>query len=279
MQHDQLLNAVADIAITAGERILAVYNQADAVAVDFKSDNSPITEADRQAHNLICERLATLTPNIPVLSEESKLVDFAIRKNWQTYWLVDPLDGTKEFVKRNGEFTVNIALIENGIATLGVVHVPVTGVTYSGSSKTGAFVQRGNGDRESIAVARITENTTRLQIVASRSHRDEQLTRIVQSLREKFAEVNEVSMGSSLKICLLAEGKADFYPRLAPTSEWDTAAAHAVLSAAGGEIVNLEFMPLRYNQKSSLLNPYFLALGDQLFDWRAVLSGQLDKPE
>jgi len=277
MQHAQLLNTVEDIAIAAGDRILGVYNQADGVAVDFKSDNSPITEADRQAHDLICERLTVLTPDIPVLSEESKPVDFAIRKNWQSYWLVDPLDGTKEFVKRNGEFTVNIALIENGVATLGVVHVPVTGVTYSGASKTGAFVQRGTGDREAIAVTRITESTTRLQIVASRSHRDEQLTRIVQSLREKFAEVNEVSMGSSLKICLLAEGKADFYPRLAPTSEWDTAAAHAVLSAAGGEIVDLQFMPLRYNQKSLLLNPYFLALGDQLFDWRGVLSGQLDK--
>jgi len=276
MQDEQLLAAVEDIALAAGISILEIYNQTGTVAVDYKADASPITAADRRAHKLICSRLAILTPDIPVLSEESQLLEFAIRKNWQTYWLVDPLDGTKEFVKRNGEFTVNIALIENGRATLGVVHVPVKHSTYSGSLTAGAFVTHGTADREKIVASQLAGSTVRLRVVASRSHRDAQLERLLQSLGDVFAEVEEVTMGSSLKMCLLAEGKADFYPRLAPTSEWDTAAAHAVLTAAGGEIVDLQFKPLRYNQKESLLNPYFLALGDPQFDWQSLLRGNLD---
>lgn len=275
MNHIQLLQAVSDIANAAGASILAVYAQAGAPGVTLKADSSPITEADKRAHALILAQLSALTPDIPVLSEESAAVDFALRKTWQRYWLVDPLDGTKEFIKRNGEFTVNIAQIENGQAVFGVVHVPVTGTTYSGSLVTGAFVQQRNAARVAIHTSRLAPDSNKVRVVASRSHRTVELEDVLAQLRRTFATVDAVSMGSSLKICLLAEGKADIYPRLAPTSEWDTAAAHAVLAAAGGELVNTRFEPLRYNQQDSLLNPYFLALADPGYDWRKTLQGCL----
>ena len=278
MNQIQLLQAVSSIALAAGARILEVYEQVQAPSVTLKADHSPITEADRRAHTLIVEQLTALTPDLPVLSEESVPIAFAIRNNWHRYWLVDPLDGTREFVKRNGEFTVNIALIENGAAVLGVVYVPVTGVTYSGSLITGAFVQHPNTARVAIHATRMSVQQ-RVRVVASRSHRDQALDSVLAQLRHVFADVEEISLGSSLKLCLLAEGKADFYPRLAPTSEWDTAAAHAILAAAGGAVVNTRFEALRYNQQDSLLNPNFLALADAGFDWRAVLQDclQLDK--
>lgn len=275
MNQTQLMQAVIDIAEAAGASILDVYENANAPAVGLKADNSPITEADRRAHTLITERLAALTPDIPVLSEESAAVAFTIRKSWTSYWLVDPLDGTKEFIKRNGEFTVNIAYIEQGRAVMGVVQVPVTGTTYSGSLGAGAFVQRRSGERRPIHSASMPATSTRVRVVASRSHGDAALQKVLHHLQSGFAEVDVVSMGSSLKLCLLAEGRADIYPRLAPTSEWDTAAAHAILAAAGGELVTTGFEPLRYNTRDSLLNPDFLALADTAYDWPAALQGCL----
>lgn len=271
MNQAQLIQAVIDIAIAAGSSILDVYEQVHAPAVTLKEDNSPITEADRRAHTLITERLAALTPDLPILSEESAAVAFATRNTWTSYWLVDPLDGTKEFIKRNGEFTVNIAYIEQGKAVLGVVHVPVTGTTYSGSLETGAFVQPRDGKTRPIRTAPMHTISPGVRVVASRSHGDTALRKVLHHLQNRFAEVDVVSMGSSLKLCLLAEGKADLYPRLAPTSEWDTAAAHAILAAAGGEIVTTGFEPLRYNTRDSLLNPNFIALADTSYDWPAVL--------
>ncbi|NQV68537.1 MAG: 3'(2'),5'-bisphosphate nucleotidase CysQ [Pseudohongiella sp.] len=273
MWKDQQLDALRDIVVSAGREILSVYNSDQAIAVTDKADNSPLTDADRRAHRLIEDRLKNLTPDIPVLSEESEMIDFQIRRSWQRYWLVDPLDGTKEFIKRNGEFTVNIALIEQGRASMGVVHVPVSGISYLGKLGSGAWKQDG----ESIVAihsSRLKPLDNLVRVVVSRSHRGELLDGIIQIIETELGETEVVSMGSSLKICLLAEGKADIYPRLAPTCEWDTAAAHAVLSAAGGEIVDIEFRPLRYNQKSELLNPYFFALADSAYPWQQLL----DKP-
>ena len=275
MNQIQLMQAVSNIAVAAGTSILDVYEHAEAPTVTLKDDDSPITEADRRAHVLIVEQLSALTPDMPVLSEESAAIAFATRKVWTNYWLVDPLDGTKEFIKRNGEFTVNIAHIENGQAVMGVVHVPVSGTTYSGSLVTGAFVQRRDADRVAIHTSRMSANSNTVRVMASRSHRDAALEKLLEQLRNKFEIVDEVSMGSSLKLCQMAEGKADIYPRLAPTSEWDTSAAHAILAAAGGDIVTTAFKPLRYNTRDSLLNPYVLALADTGYDWPCVLQGGL----
>jgi 3'(2'), 5'-bisphosphate nucleotidase len=188
--------------------------------------------------------------------------------------LVDPLDGTKEFISRNGEFTVNIALIENGDPVLGVVHVPVLGVTYSGrvGGGDGAVKIDTQGIRRPISSAKMKSSKSSIRIVASRNHRGDQLDRLIDEITRSVGKTEVVSMGSSLKMCLVAEGRADFYPRLAPTCEWDTAAAHAILVAAGGQIVGLDFQPLRYNLKDSLLNPDFIAIADMGFDWQRVVN-------
>lgn len=273
MWKDQQLDALRDIAVSAGREILSVYHSDHAIAVTAKADNSPLTDADRRAHSLIEKQLKNLTPDLPVLSEESELIDYQIRRSWQRYWLVDPLDGTKEFVKRNGEFTVNIALIEKGRAIAGVVHVPVSGITYLGKVGYGAWKQ---DESKIVAISSSSLNIegNPVRIVASRSHRGELLDGVIQAIETGLGKIELLSMGSSLKICLLAEGKADIYPRMAPTCEWDTAAAHAVLSAAGGEIVDTEFRPLLYNQKAEMLNPHFLALADSDYPWQQLL----DKP-
>ena len=264
----ELLDQLTQIAVAAGAEILTVYNRGTDLDVTFKSDDSPLTDADRQANQVIVTQLAALTPQIPILSEESEAVAFEARQEWRRYWLVDPLDGTKEFIKRNGEFTVNIALIEDGVPLLGVVHVPVSATTYTGLLGEGAWKQVGVEAPLSIKVAAFNSAARRVRVVASRSHRDEKLDGLLASFESTLGPVELVSMGSSLKICLLAEGEADIYPRLAPTSEWDTAAAHAVLSAAGGEIVDTSFNPLRYNQKSELLNPFFIAIAESSVAWQ-----------
>ena len=226
-----LLNEVKDIAIAAGVEILEVYNSDRAIAVTTKQDDSPITDADRRANRLIIDRLSKLTPDIPLLSEESDAIDFSQRKSWQRYWLIDPLDGTKEFISRNGEFTVNIALIENNTAVAGVVYVPVSGVSYLGGIGLGAWKQDLNCP-DAVAnpiKCRLMEQEIGVSIVASRRHRGEDLDAVIQQIEGQLGKVAIVSMGSSLKMCLLAEGRADIYPRLAPTSEWDTAAAQVRL--------------------------------------------------
>ncbi len=268
------IDKIVEIARQAGREILAVYNAEGGIEVEHKDDNSPLTEADQRAHNVIVEQLAQLEPRLPILSEESASIAFAERSQWQRYWLVDPLDGTKEFIKRNGEFTVNIALIEDGHPIQGVVHVPVSGITYTGDVSEGATLMPANGASRRISVSTMPQAGL-ARVVASRSHADDKLQGVIDAIEATVGEVEVVSMGSSLKICLVAEGKADFYPRLAPTSEWDTAAAHAVLAAAGGSIVDTNFQPLRYNQKDSILNPFFLAIADQQFDWQTLLADRL----
>lgn len=273
MSSEKELLELNDIAVAAGAEILDVYNSSTQPDVTLKDDSSPLTDADRRAHQLIVARLTERFPDMPILSEESDAIPLEERLSWRRYWLVDPLDGTKEFVNRNGEFTVNIALIENGVAQSGVVHVPVSGMSYVGKRGAGAWKLHPDNRAEPINVAPLKAGSDRqkLRVVASRRHRGELLDACITKLEAHFGEIEVVSMGSSLKICLLAEGKADIYPRLAPTCEWDTAAAHAILAAAGGEVVDTRFQPLHYNQKADLLNPHFVALGDAGYPWAEIL--------
>lgn len=252
------LNPVCDIARAAGRVILDVYERG--FTVEQKEDRSPLTEADRASHEIICEKLEQLTPGVPVLSEESAKVDHATRAGWKRFWLVDPLDGTKEFINRNGEFTVNIALIEANRPVLGVVYVPVTGLTYFASAGHGAFRQKGECAAEAIRARGFAGGKP--MVVASRSHAGPETEAFLKNLGAH----DVVSMGSSLKLCLVAQGTADVYPRLGPTMEWDTAAAQCVVEAAGGRVTDLERRPLAYN-KSSLLNPSFMVTGAGDYDW------------
>ena len=217
------------------------------------------------AHDTIVDGLGRLTPELPVLSEESAEIPFAERRQWQRYWLVDPLDGTREFIKRNDEFTVNIALVDGHESVLGVIYTPVSGLTYYAARGHGAYRRVGNN-----AATRIHTRKTRdahITIAGSRSHRGDSLNAFL----ERIGDYDIISLGSSLKSGLVAEGKADIYPRLGPTSEWDTAAAHCIVDEAGGRITRTDLTPLRYNTKESLLNPEFLAVGDPDYDWRRFL--------
>lgn len=257
-----LLESVAGIAREAGEAILRIYENEDP-EVSNKEDDSPLTRADTDAHHVILERLAELTPDVPVHSEESSTVEWRERRHWQRFWLVDPLDGTKEFINRNGEFTVNIALVEHNRPTLGVVHVPALATTYMGGVELGARVERA-GERSSIQARPLGDTVV---MVASRRHGAEQVEALAGRIESEIAPVERTSMGSSLKLCLVAEGRADIYPRLSPTSEWDTAAAHAVVRAAGGTVVDTDFRELMYNEEEDVLNPAFLVLGAQPQHW------------
>ncbi|MEQ1803726.1 MAG: 3'(2'),5'-bisphosphate nucleotidase CysQ [Gammaproteobacteria bacterium] len=267
---DRLLPGVLDVARAAGRAILRIYAGADQV-VETKADQSPLTAADRAAHEVIAAGLARLAPGIPLWSEESAGVDWDTRRGWSGFWLVDPLDGTKEFIKRNGEFTVNIALVSGHSPVLGVVHAPVLDRDYYGVAGPGgmvdgrAFRADAGGPGRPIRVRAPAMPPVR--VAGSRSHRDSSLDGILARLGEHTL----VSMGSSLKFCLVAEGEADFYPRLGPTSEWDTAAAQAVLEAAGGAVVDLEGRALRYNTRPEILNPFFVARGDPGRDWLALV--------
>lgn len=243
---------VIKIARAAGDAIMTVY-QSGETGTTHKADDSPLTLADLAAHQVIVAGLAQLSPIYPILSEEAAGISYSERALWTTYWLVDPLDGTKEFIKRNGEFTVNIALIENGIPVLGVVYAPVLDVCYYAAAGLGAHIQRGTEPVLAIHVKTAADEV--VQVVASRSHSDAR----TQALLDKLAAYQCISMGSSLKLCLVAEGAAHFYPRLGPTMEWDTAAAHAVVSEAGGRVCQANGEELSYN-KANLLNPEFFVL-------------------
>jgi 3'(2'), 5'-bisphosphate nucleotidase len=268
MNYQALLTEVKKVSQKAGKAILEVYDRDEDLDITTKDNDSPLTEADLTAHRIIVESLRELTPALPILSEESKAVSWQERQSWQTYWLVDPLDGTKEFISGNGEFTVNIALIDQGRPLLGVVYVPVLDIIYSGSPD-GAFKDR-HGKNEAIQTAKIEDNQHTIAVVASRSHKGDKLEDWLERAAKKFPQMELVSMGSSLKICLVAEGNADIYPRLALTSEWDTAAAQAVLEAAGGILTDTDFNIYRYNQKEDILNPFFFAIGDRAYDWQAI---------
>jgi len=269
-----LVDRVVVISQLAGDAIMAVYRSVEGIEVDYKADDSPLTQADLAAHRILIDRLPALISAVPVLSEESALPPYNERQQWQRYWLIDPLDGTKEFISRNGEFTVNVALIENGRPLLGVVHVPAQSITYAGIQGQGAY-KWVSGQRQPISVRPLKDRMNQslpIEVVASRRHGSDQLQSALIKLQQRFGDIETVSMGSSLKFCLVAEGRADLYPRLAPTSEWDTAAAQAVVEAAGGKVVDDNFQTLRYNQKDNILNPHFYVWGDQSIDWPSILS-------
>lgn len=246
-------DAVIAIAREAAAAILAVYESG--FAIQQKDDRSPLTAADLAAHRCIVEGLRALTPQLPVLSEESPPAAIAARRQWRTFWLVDPLDGTREFIKRNGEFTVNIALVDDGIARFGVIQQPVTGALWHGAPGAGAFRRNGATD---IAIRARIPAAAPLRIAASRSHRDGR----TQAMLDALPGSEVVGCGSSLKFCRIAEGAIDLYPRFGPTSEWDTAAGQAIVEAAGGAVLDPRGRPLRYNQRDTLLNGDFVALGD-----------------
>ena len=263
MDLTSLVEPIVALAEDAGRAILEVYSTD--FDVQEKADDSPLTQADLAAHRWIDAGLRSLTPDIPIISEESGLPDFAERSQWRRYWIVDPLDGTKEFVNRNGEFTVNIALIEDSRPVLGVVHVPVQGKTYVGCKGSGA--QRREGDDAPVTIEVAASSASPARIVGSRSHRGASLDAFL----EAVGEHDMVPMGSSLKFCVVAEGGADLYPRLGPTSEWDTAAAQAVVEQAGGSVVTLDGKPMKYNTKADILNPHFCVIGAADRDWLALL--------
>ncbi len=264
MNYAELIKPVVILTRSAGQAILEVY--ATDFDVQSKTDDSPLTKADLAAHRRILDGLRALEPKLPIISEESGLPPFEDRSAWPRHWLVDPLDGTKEFVNRNGEFTVNVALIEHGRPVLGVVHVPVQNKTYVGCEGFGAELWDGDEPPQAIRVAR--ESHEPVRVVGSRSHRGKSLDRFLASL----GDCEMVPMGSSLKFCVVAEGKADVYPRLGPTSEWDTAAAQAVVEQAGGKVLELNGNPLLYNNKTDILNPWFVVVGATDRDWLALLA-------
>lgn len=242
---------IIDLAKKAGEAIMEIYNKD--FAVYDKSDASPLTEADLAAHHILVDGLERMT-NYPVLSEESSEEIKKERLNWSKYWLIDPLDGTKEFIKKNSEFTVNIALIQHGKPTFGVVYAPALKTLYVGDINEGAYKQEDRKDAEKIMVRAKPTQTSDYVIVGSRSHQSDEFKAFIQD----YPDAEIVSMGSSLKLCLVAEGKADIYPRLGLTCEWDTAAAHVVVEAAGGEVLNAETgKSIQYN-KQDLFNPFFI---------------------
>ena len=261
--NEQLISSTVEIAKLAGEGITEIYNS------DFdyqlKKDLSPITAADNLSHIIITKRLKILTPEIPVLSEENCDIPYKIRANWTKYWLVDPLDGTKEFIKRNGEFTVNIALIENNTPIFGVIHLPVTSETYWGSKGNHSFYSNENNNAERIYVSENHQNPIRL--VASRSHPSEMLN----DLLEKIIDYEIIKVGSSIKFCHIASGQADCYPRFGPTSEWDTAAGEAIVNFAGGHVIAAASgNSLKYNVKEEYLNPNFIVSNGKIISERIL---------
>jgi len=258
----ELIISAVEIAQEAGKAIKEIYNS------DFdyqlKQDLSPITAADNLSHKIIAERLQTLTPETPILSEESCDIPYNIRSQWTKYWLVDPLDGTKEFIKRNGEFTVNIALMNKNTPILGIIHTPTTNETYWGSEVTGSFYSNKNNAIERIQVSENHHNPIR--ILASRSHPSEMLNLLL----EKIIDYEIIELGSSIKFCHIASGQADCYPRFGPTSEWDVAAGEAIVSSAGGNMVTLSGGPMNYNTKGDYLNPNFIVSNGKIISERIL---------
>ena len=267
--NQKIIDHVICLSLEAGQAILEIYESPEKITVATKEDDSPVTQADLVAHRILVEGLSRVLPDVPIVSEEGELASFEQRQQWQHYWLIDPLDGTKEFIGRNGDFTVNIALVENGIPVFGVVVVPVSGVCYWGMQGLGAF-KESHGKRQAIHTRDIDAESS-VTVVASRHHGVDALKTLKEVLAHHFKSVGYQSRGSSLKLCLIAEGNADIYPRFAPTCEWDIAAAQAIVKSAGGCVVDLQFTPVSYNHKETMLNPYFYVLGDPNYPWQALL--------
>lgn len=255
----ELLDGLLILVEQAGKAIIEIYQ--NDIHVERKSDNSPLTKADKIAHEIISAGLMELQSDLPIISEEGVHLPFEIRKNWRTYWLIDPLDGTKEFINRNGEFTVNIALIENGYPIIGVVGQPVEERIYYAADKLGAFEIGPNHSDPISILTKKTEGS--IKTLVSKSHLSEELREEI----NQQENIEMISIGSSLKLCMIASGEADFYPRIGPTSEWDIAAAQCVLEVAGGKVLSLDGERVAYNQKESFRNSDFIAIGDPQYDW------------
>ncbi len=237
----------------AGDIVLDIYN--GDFSVEYKEDHSPVTIADKKSNRFITDALGDLYPDIPVLAEEARALPYSIRKTWEYLWVLDPLDGTKEFIKKNGEFTINLALVYRGSPVFGIIYAPVIDTVYYGEKGSGAYKLEGD------KLSRLSGESTKkgFSVIISRSHYTEETREYVRKLEERYKEVEKVNIGSALKLCLIAEGKADLYPRLAPTMEWDVAAGHAIISATGGDVVEyISGRPLIYN-KENLVNPWFIA--------------------
>jgi len=263
MEMKELINVAITAAIEGGKEIMEVY--ASEIAVEMKEDKSPLTLADQKAHLAIMSHLESTA--LPILSEEGRDIEFQERNKWERFWMVDPLDGTKEFIKRNGEFTVNIALIESGVPIAGVIYVPVREELYVGIQSEGAYKLSNVTSRDEVELEQMKSKGLGLpvinsdrpyMVVGSRSHMSPETQSFIDGLKAEYGDVDIVSMGSSLKICLVAEGAADVYPRFAPTMEWDTAAGHGIALGAGCEIMDVSTgSPMRYN-KENLLNNHFI---------------------
>ena len=250
---------ISNISVEAGRIILDFYNKN--LNITFKADESPLTQADLASNKLITDTIKKITPNIPILSEE-EFIEWDVRKEWKKYWLIDPLDGTKEFIKKNGEFTVNIALIEDNNPILGVVYVPAKSLLYLAEKNKGSF-KTNTKDKlknfEGIQKILVSNQTNRARVIGSRSHSNATFDNWV---KEKFPNAEIVQAGSSLKFCLIAEGEADIYPRFGPTSEWDIAAGHMIVDEAGGKIRTFQNNSIKYNTKENIINPEFYAIGN-----------------
>ena len=252
------IHKINSIAQKAGDEIMRIYQQD--FKIEFKKDKSPLTKADIKSNEIIVNDLKYLYPDIPILSEENKQIPYKIRQNWEYFWLIDPLDGTKEFVKKNGEFTVNIALIYKNMPVLGVIYAPALNLLYYVQKDRGAFKQEKNKKPQRLPIYNHTNNNT-LKVIVSKSHYSQETKEFVNNLKNRYKKTIEfIRIGSSLKFCLIAEGKADIYPRLAPTMEWDTAAGQAIIEESKGRITKYKTKEsIRYN-KQNLLNPYFIAI-------------------
>lgn len=270
---DEIIEAIKKIAKDAGDAILDVYNKPDSIKVKEKSDNSPITQADLAAHHIIEKGLSQVTPDIPILSEESAEIPFAERQSWSSFWLVDPLDGTKEFIARTDDFTVNIAFVSNHAPIFGLIYLPIEQTFYYGAKEYGAFKQVLGSEATAISTS---DQSGALRVSVSRRHQSDKLKLLLDGL-----EAYEViPRGSSIKMCLVAEGSADLYPRLGPTCEWDTGAGQCILEAAGGGIIKADTRePLRYNTKDSLVNPGFFCVGDLQQPWGEFYEGMISRIE
>lgn len=263
----KLLELSIGLSIEAGREILRIY-EGD-FSIEKKSDSSPLTLADIKSHRIISDGLSST--GIPLLSEEGKDIPYEIRRRWDFFWLIDPLDGTKEFIKRNGEFTVNISLIQGSRPVLGVIYAPVTGLLYFALKGKGAFMASINNSNVEAIIAHARrlplnsrDKSSSLRIIASRSHLSAETGAYINKLKDRYRDISFISAGSSLKFCLVAEGKADIYPRFSPTMEWDTAAGQTIVEEAGGEVLDAETgQPLKYN-KETLNNPYFVVKGASL---------------
>lgn len=263
MDFEKLLAGVQAAVSEAGDAILRIYAEPSLFNTEQKADDSPLTAADLAANRVLVAALTQLTPNIPILSEESAQAPWSERQHWRSCWVVDPLDGTKEFLKRNDEFTVNVGLVVDHKPVLGVVFAPALEQWYFGAEGQGAWMKVGDGAPQPIKASnKATPGPWR--VVGSRSHQSPEMADFL----ARLGETEMVAMGSSLKLCLVAAGQADLYPRLGPTSEWDTCAAHAVVNAAGGQVLNLETgEPLTYNARESILNPHFIVCTEANAAW------------